>query len=220
MKNDSKQDRKTIFDGAATRTIDFYILLFFLISFAGWVWEVGLHFITEHALINRGVYQGPYLPIYGVGGLLLWFLLQKLHKRPGWTFLFSMAICSALEYAASLILEWQWGMRWWDYSGHFMNVNGRICLLGAVCFGLGGMLLNCYLLPCYMKLYHRIAPRGRRILCGVCLLVFVLDITYCAVRPNTGLGITGRNMGLEKPCNCGSIKILIWLCEEEVCRSS
>lgn len=175
------------------RTFDFYVLLFFLISFAGWLWETGLYFITEHMWINRGVYRGPYLPIYGVGGILLWFLLQKLHKRPGWTFLFSMAVCSALEYAASLILEWQWGMRWWDYSGHFMNVNGRICLLGAVCFGLGGMLLNCYLLPCYMKVYHRITPKWRRILCGVCLLVFVLDITYCAVRPNMGHGITGDN---------------------------
>lgn len=175
---------------AAFRTFDFYVLLFFLISFAGWLWEVSLYFITEHTLINRGVYQGPYLPIYGVGGLLLWFLLQKLHRRPLWTFLLSMAVCSALEYATSVILEWKWGVRWWDYTGHFMNVNGRICLLGAVCFGLGGMFLNCYLLPGYMRLYHRIAPKWRWILCGICLAVFVLDITYCAVRPNMGYGIS------------------------------
>lgn len=173
------------------RTFDFYILLFFLISFAGWLWEVGLYFVTEHTWINRGVYQGPYLPIYGVGGILLWFLLQRLHKRPLWTFMLSMGICSILEYVTSVLLERMWGVRWWDYSGHFMNMNGRICLLGAVCFGLGGMLLNCYLLPRYMKLYHRISPKWRRILCGICLVVFILDITYCAVRPNMGYGITG-----------------------------
>ena len=191
MRNHPNQSEKTIFDGADSRTFDFYILLFFLMSFAGWLWEVCLHLITEHILINRGVYQGPYLPIYGVGGLLLWFLLQKLHRRPLWTFLLSMVICSVLEYATSVLLEWKWGVRWWDYTGHFMNINGRICLLGAVCFGLGGMLLNCYLLPCYMKLYHKIAPKWRWTLCGVCLAVFVLDITYCAVRPNMGYGISG-----------------------------
>lgn len=178
-------------DGATFRTFDFYVLLFFLISFAGWLWEVSLYFATEHTWINRGVYQGPYLPIYGVGGILLWFLLQRLHRRPLWTFMLSMGICSILEYVTSVLLERMWGVRWWDYSGHFMNVNGRICLLGAVCFGLGGMFLNCYLLPWYMKLYHRLSPKWRRILCGVCLVVFILDITYCAVRPNMGYGITG-----------------------------
>ncbi|MDO4934457.1 MAG: hypothetical protein Q4E71_07620, partial [Prevotella sp.] len=31
----------------------------------------------------------------------------------------------------------------WDYSGHFLNINGRICLLGAVSFGAGGTALIC-----------------------------------------------------------------------------
>ena len=50
---------------------EYYVLLFFLLAFAGWLWEVILYVFTEHAFINRGVYRGPYLPIYGVGGLLL-----------------------------------------------------------------------------------------------------------------------------------------------------
>ncbi len=177
------------------RTFDFYVLLFFLISFAGWLWEVGLYLVTEHALINRGVYQGPYLPIYGVGGLLLWFLLQKLHEKPLLTFLLSALLCSVLEYITSLILEWKWGIRWWDYEGHFLNLNGRICLMGAMCFGLGGMALNCYLLPLYMKLYHRFSRKWRLILCVIFLTIFVLDITYCAVRPNVGYGITQQTEG-------------------------
>lgn len=172
------------------RTFDFYVLLFFLISFAGWLWEVGLYLVTEHALINRGVYQGPYLPIYGVGGLLLWFLLQKIHEKPLLTFLLSALLCSVLEYITSVILEWKWGIRWWDYEGHFLNLNGRICLMGAVCFGLGGMALNCYLLPLYMKVYHRLSRKWRLVLCAVFLTIFILDITYCAVRPNVGHGIT------------------------------
>lgn len=171
------------------RTFDFYVILFFVVSFAGWLWEVVLFRITEHEWINRGVYEGPYLPIYGAGGLLLWFLLHGLSRRPVWTFLLSAAICSVLEYFTSVFLEWKWGMRWWDYSGHFLNLNGRICLLGAVCFGLGGMALNCWLLPWYMRLYHRIPRKWRVILCAVFLAVFVLDVTYCAVRPNVGQGI-------------------------------
>lgn len=172
------------------RTFDFYVLLFFMVSFAGWIWEAGIYFVTEHTLVNRGVYYGPYLPIYGSGGLLLWFVLHRLHQKPLWTFCLSALICSSLEYVTSVFLEWKWGVRWWDYEEHFLNINGRVCFIGAVCFGVGGVLLNCWLLPWYMRLYHRISRKWRLILCGIFLAVFILDVTYCAVYPNSGYGVT------------------------------
>ena len=168
----------------------YYTLLFFLLAFVGWLWEVALFFVTDHALINRGVYRGPYLPIYGVGGLLLCMLLQRLKKKPILVFFISMLLCSVLEYFTSYALEKRWGIRWWDYSGHFLNLQGRICLAGAVVFGLGGTLLVCLLLPLYEKWYQKIPRRWRVGVTLVLLAVFILDATYCAVRPNTGEGIS------------------------------
>ena len=60
-----------------------------------------MYLFTEHAFINRGVYRGPYLPIYGAGGLLLCFLLRGFRKKPMRVFFLSMLICSALEYFTS-----------------------------------------------------------------------------------------------------------------------
>lgn len=168
----------------------FYVLLFFITAFAGWLWEVLLFFFTEHAFINRGVYEGPYLPIYGVGGLFLCMLLYRLKKKPFLVFLLSMSICTVLEYLTSLLLERKWGIRWWDYSGHFMNLHGRICLLGAIVFGLGGTALVCLLLPLYEKLYSRITPKWRRIASIFLLLAFIADGAWCAIHPNTGTGIS------------------------------
>lgn len=171
-------------------TFDYYVLLFFLLAFVGWLWEVALYMVTDHALINRGVYRGPYLPIYGAGGLILCVLLKRLQKHPIPVFLISMAICSLLEYATSFFLETLWGIRWWDYSGHAVNLQGRICLAGAVVFGLGGTALVCIFLPFYEKLYHKL-PRGWRVcLTSLLLVVFVLDATYCTLRPNLGQGIS------------------------------
>ncbi len=172
-----------------TPEFDYYVLLFFLFSFAGWLWEVILFFFTEHSFINRGVYKGPYLPIYGVGGLLLYFLFRKLRGRPFLVFGGSAFVCGVLEYLTSFFLERRWGIRWWDYSGHFLNLNGRICLLGLVTFGIGGALLVCLFLPWYEKLYEKLPDRWKTVLCIVLLLVFTLDGAWCAMSPNVGEGI-------------------------------
>lgn len=169
---------------------DYYALLFFALSFLGWLWEVLLYFVTEHRFINRGVYEGPYLPVYGVGGLLLCFLLHSWQKKPFRVFLSSALACGALEYLTSFFLERKWGIRWWDYSGHLLNISGRICLLGVSAFGLGGMLLICCFLPFYKKWYQRIPVRLRTVLCILLVLVFAADAARCAIYPNMGYGIT------------------------------
>lgn len=172
------------------QNFDYYVLLFFLMSFAGWLWEVLLYLFTEHRFINRGVYEGPYLPIYGVGGLLLCFLLRSLRRRPILVFVCSALLCGVLEYLTSFFLEQKWGIRWWDYSGHFLNLSGRICLMGVSAFGAGGVCLVCLFLPLYEKWYPRFPQGMRRTLCILLLLVFAADAAWCAAHPNTGYGIT------------------------------
>ncbi len=166
------------------------MLLFFITAFAGSSWEVLLFLFTEHAFINRGVYEGPYLPIYGAGGLLLSMLLSRLREKPLLVFLLSMLICTVLEYFTSLFLECRWGIRWWDYSEHFLNLDGRVCLLGAIVFGLGGTALVCLFLPFFEKLYERILPKWRIALCFLLLLMFIGDGAWSAMHPNTGDGIS------------------------------
>ncbi len=175
---------------AEKRKIDFYILLFFIGSFVGWLWEVGLYLVTEQAFVNRGAFYGPYLPIYGVGGIMLWLLLQRFYERRLTTFLLAALICSVLEYGTGAFLEWKWGMRWWDYSGQFMNLNGHICLLSVMCFGLGGMLLNCYAMPVYMRLYHKLGQVRRWLICTVLSVLFAVDFIWCLVNPHTGENVT------------------------------
>lgn len=169
---------------------DFYCILFFALAFIGWIWEVFLYFFTAHAFINRGVYKGPYLPVYGVGGMLLYLLLHRLKKKPVPVFFSSLVICSLLEFFTSWFLEKRWGIRWWDYSGHFMNIGGRICLLGAVCFGVGGTVLVCLFMPFYEKIFKKIPAKIRAAISVVLILLFVADAAYAGIRPNTGFGIT------------------------------
>lgn len=180
-----------------TFKFDYYVLLFFIISFVGWLWEVLLFYFTEHTFINRGIYKGPYLPIYGVGGLMLCLFLHSYRKKPLRVFCLSLIVCSVLEYLTSYFLELRWGIRWWDYSGHFLNISGRICLLGAVVFGIGGTALVCLFLPLYQKIYNRLSQKWRLIFMIVLLLIFAADAAYCTMSPNTGYGISEELLVFE-----------------------
>lgn len=170
----------------AVRPFDYYALLFFTTAFAGWLWEVLLYLVTAHAFVNRGVYRGPYLPVYGVGCLLLMLLLRRLRRRPLTVFVFSCILCTALEYFTGVWLLWKWGVRWWDYSGHLCSVDGHICLTSAAAFGLGGTLLICIFLPVFNRCYHRMTIAVRVTLCILFTLVFIADAAYSAMQPNTG----------------------------------
>ena len=66
------------------------ILFFFTFAFVGWTWEVLLHLITEGSFANRGTMFGPWLPIYGVGGILILAFLKPFRSRPLIYFAISM----------------------------------------------------------------------------------------------------------------------------------
>ncbi|NBI91778.1 hypothetical protein D3Z45_14660 [Lachnospiraceae bacterium] len=51
--------------------IFFYVLLFFLLSLVGWLWEIAIYLVQDGRFVNRGILLGPWLPVYGSGGLLL-----------------------------------------------------------------------------------------------------------------------------------------------------
>lgn len=171
----------------------FYYVWFFLsLSVVGWLWEVALYLVLEHKFVNRGVLLGPWLPIYGAGGLFLYFLLYRLKKYPLLIFFLSALVCSAVEYFASWFLEEMWSIRWWDYSDYFMNLNGRICLLGAVVFGAGALVLIYLYIPLFEKFYERLIPRIRKTVGLILLVVFLADAAWAAASPNLGPGITVR----------------------------
>ena len=179
-------------------SFDYYVLLFFLVSFFGWGWEVCLYLVREGRFVNRGILFGPWLPIYGAGGLFLYLLFSDLllgkrgKRKPLPIFLISMAVCSVLEYLAGALLEKEWGVKWWDYSGMPFNLNGHICLMSCLMFGVGGLFLIFFLLPVYTGLYHKI-PEKARLAAGLLLLgLFVMDAAHSADFPNIGRGITYR----------------------------
>ena len=176
------------------------VLLFFVLAVIGWFWEVFLFWLQSGSFAKRGILSGPWLPIYGTGGLAMLLLLKPLFDRPVLTFFSAMTLSSILEYATSCWMEYQWGNRWWDYSSYSFNLNGRICLIGALLFGMAGMVLIYGFAPRILRFFLRIPRQLRTFLCVFLLLLFSLDCVSSYFHPNMGRGIT-TYLSIDSDCN-------------------
>ena len=167
------------------------LMMFFIFSNFGWTWELLYYFLMKGRLINRGVLHGPWLPIYGFGGLFVLVLLHKLRKRPFWFFIGTIVLCGTVEYMTGWALEVMFNAKWWDYSGYFLNLNGRISAEGLLVFGICGMAFIYVLAPLLDNFIRKI--NRKVLLCiGLTLLVLIIsDAIYSHFVPNTGYGITG-----------------------------
>lgn len=153
-----------------------YFLLFIIYSFLGWIIEVIDIYYEQKKLLNRGFLIGPICPIYGVGCLLMIFLLQKYMDEPIALFVLSIVICSILEYMTSLILEKIFKVRWWDYSNKKFNINGRICLETMLPFGIMGTLMCYYINPFFNHILKSLNPIILNVSFYVSALIFLIDL--------------------------------------------
>ncbi len=171
-----------------------YLLMFFLFAVIGWCWEVIIHLVEDHIFVNRGTMMGPWLPIYGIGGTVGVFVMtvfgKKILKHPALTFLIVMTLCGIIEYATSFVLEQIYGIRWWDYTGYFLNINGRICLEGIVIFGAGGCAAIYLIAPAFDDFLKKVSLKKKIILLLIACPLFLCDMIYSNIHPNIGKGIT------------------------------
>lgn len=171
-------------------SISSYILIFFAISFVGWIWEVMLKLFEHGEIINRGTMIGPWLPIYGTGTLIMLILLRPLANKPFILFPSAMAVCGVIEYFTSWLLEKMFNASWWNYDKMFFNINGRVCLEGLIFFAIGGFLIIYFIAPIIDEFVNYIPKKLKITLCVVLILLFSTDFIYSFNNPNTGKGVT------------------------------
>ena len=163
-------------------------LMFILFSIIGWCWEVALHYMQTGELVNRGTLHGPWLPIYGGGGVIVLLICSRFRKNPVKEFLLSMVLCGALEYFAAWYLETRYHMRWWSYDGYFLNLHGRICAEGLLAFGVGCCIMVYVIAPFFDYLLSFIKPKILVVICVCVGIIFGADVIYSAGNPNISEG--------------------------------
>ncbi len=158
-----------------------YFLWFLAYSVAGWIWEVILFAFTDKKFINRGFLFGPFCPIYGAGGILMWLTLNWTSNIFILFFLGGLIACT-MEFIISYVMEKLFHARWWDYSRNRFNIQGRVCLLGFTAFACFTVLVVKWIQPGMIWVTEQI-PRDVIIGLGIGLgALFALDFTLTICR--------------------------------------
>lgn len=153
------------------------LLICFVGSFAGVVIEMLWCLVTHGYIESRsGLVYGPFNLLYGVGAVALTACLYKFRNRGSWiSFLGGMLIGSVVEYACSFGQELIFGSRSWDYSHLPFNINGRICLLYSVFWGILGVFWIKNIYPRMAKIILKIPNLIGKITTWVLVVFFVFN---------------------------------------------
>ncbi|MEG0894440.1 MAG: hypothetical protein RSE93_01895 [Oscillospiraceae bacterium] len=172
-------------------TLEIWFIWVMIYSIVGWIYESILCSVSNKKLINRGFLNGPYCPIYGNGALIVILLLGKV-TNPILLFILGAVLTCALEYATSYLMEKLFNARWWDYSSRKFNINGRICLIGAIVFGIFSVVLILILHPIVQNFTNSLSDNLRHLISATLFIAFLID---CII---TIKGFSGFNKKLEE----------------------
>ncbi len=154
-----------------------YFLCFAVFSFIGWAYESVYYTIQQKRLVNSGFLSTCFCPIYGIGSLLDLMLLGWI-ENSAVLFIAGMILTGALEYFVSWFLEKMFHHRWWDYTNWPLNINGRICILGAIAFGIMTVALIKYIAPFTMGVIDMMTPAAMHTTAIVIALIMIADTIY------------------------------------------
>lgn len=164
-----------------TSTLLIWFLLFLIYSAIGYITETIYHSIDERKFRNRGFLVGPYIPVWGIGAVLIATLLAYHTDDLITIFFLGMILCGILEYTTSWLLEKIFHNKWWDYSHARDNINGRVRVSFLALFGLGGVIVVAFLNPFLYSLLSSLSIPALFITSFTLLAIFLVDVTYSTI---------------------------------------
>ena len=124
----------------------------------------------------------PWINIYAIGALAVFFLTYRKRKNPILVFLISTLVCGVIEYFAGwFIYTFFDGTRFWDYNVeilNFGNIGGFICLRSVLFFGVSSLFLIYAIVPICFHLARMMNKKTFIIISTILFSIIMFDELY------------------------------------------
>lgn len=157
------------------------LLVFVIAGCVGWVWEFIIKLIAGgfSGFYITGGNLLPWINMYAYGAVLIILIAHKLKRKPIVIFGVSTVAMGIFELIGGwLVYVIGNGTRYWDYTNEWYavgNINGFVCPVSAMAFGLGALALVYGLVPFCARLMNRMTKKAFLTLAISLFAVIVVD---------------------------------------------
>lgn len=136
------------------------------------LWSTG----TWGWTVRRGVIYGPFNVIYGLGAVVIIYLLLRKPLKDWQIFLYAALIGGVVEYVVSFLQEFFTHTTSWDYSQKFLNLNGRTTIPFMIVWGVLGYVLVKVIYPPVSRMIERIPVKAGNVIYIVLVIFMALNM--------------------------------------------
>ena len=162
-----------------------YLKYFFVYSILGYLFEGSVSYLRR-GKFESGILFGPWTPIYGIGVIFVLILSNFLFSSMNlfwWleviiVFLTLMLVMTFIEWLAGLLIEYFFGVIFWNYTSFKYNFGKYIALEVSLVWGLLSMLII-YVIHPFLSDYIRLIPSS-----FFYILVILLILDYILIIKN------------------------------------
>lgn len=172
-----------------------YVWIFIAGCYGGFLVETLWCLIKNGYIESRkSLVLGHLSVAYGMGAVLLTLILVRFQQAKLWKiFLIAFVSGTVTEYICSLGQEICFGTVAWDYSHLPLNINGRVCLLYSLFWGVLGVVWVKAVIPLMRKIFDRVHLPFEKVIIWAFIAFFVFD---CALSASAALRMNERAQGI------------------------
>lgn len=128
------------------------IIYFALYTFLGYLMESIYISCFKKRLVSSGLFQGPFIPLYGIGACILIKISPLIQHSYLLILIIGGISMTLLELITSYYIEKIYHTKCWDYSHLHFHFQGRICLLYFIIWCLLSLIFILYIHTFFQKI--------------------------------------------------------------------
>jgi uncharacterized membrane protein len=113
--------------------------------------------------------------------MLVCVILNPLSNNIPLIFLGGMLLATLLEFVTSYIMEKLFHAKWWDYSQHKFNIQGRICPMVSLFWGFLSVIMITVLRPASDFIIKEFPRKYGEYINDFAIIIIVIDMTITSV---------------------------------------
>lgn len=171
------------------------VYIFAICSVIGYFVEVGYCYLIVGKIVSRGILYGPYCPIYGFGGVIMYLLFYNLKREKQYiTYAFFTAsiVLGAFELLCGLGFKYIFNIEMWNYDGKFLEILHYTTVPILIGWGILGTIYVFFIQPILLKIISFLPKHLEKRFAIIILCIFIGDFAMSVYK------ITGNSEILYK----------------------